>query len=374
MRLSFLNTLYERPGPWASVHLDTGRTAESTPARRELQAREACGALRRQGADEATGQAVYEALTGEPGPAGGAGRAVFAAGGQVVLDRPLATAPPTAVDTRWSALPRVAPLLDLAAQEPVCLVAYIDRIGADLEVRTPLGRRSAGQAQGLDWPVHRAGRDELSDSHFQRSVENTWEHNAEEVAKAIVTCQEEAHADVIVLAGDVRERRSVHRRLPAGLQDRVVESGHGGRAEGASAKLLDEDVKRAAEEHVRRSAAAGLDRFRSAHETAAEGVRPLVDAAREHRIAELFVCPEGGDTHREVWVGPEPDQVAVRRSDAHYLGEMHPSSARADDALLRSAAMTGAPAQVVHIDGVGSVPAGGLGALLRWPSHDGGHQ
>ncbi|MFF3322578.1 Vms1/Ankzf1 family peptidyl-tRNA hydrolase [Streptomyces sp. NPDC002889] len=371
MKLSFLNGLYERPGPWASVHLDAGRTDESTPGSRELQAREARSSLRGQGADEATAQTVYEALAGGPGPTGTAGRAVFATSGEVVLDRPLTTRPPSGVDTHWSALPRVAPLLDLAAQEPVCLIAYIDRIGADLELRTPLGRRSAGQAQGLDRPVHRAGRDEMSESHFQRSVENTWEHNAEEVAKAIAACQEDVRADVIVLAGDARERRSVHRRLPVALQDLTVETEHGGRAEGAGTRLLDEDVERAAQEYAQRLTEAGMDRFLSAHEGAAEGVAALVEAAREHRIAELFVCPEGADTHREVWVGPEPDQVAVRRSDTQYLGETHPASARADDALLRSAAMTGAPAQAVHIDGAHRVPVGGLGALLRWRYHQG---
>ncbi|UYQ60319.1 Vms1/Ankzf1 family peptidyl-tRNA hydrolase [Streptomyces peucetius] len=369
MQLSFLTPLYERPGPWASVHLDTSWENEATTARRELQARDVCDSLARQGADDATGRAVYDALMSRPGPTRGAGRAVFATAGQVVLDPPLAARPPAPVDVQWSALPHVSPLLDLAAQEPMCLVAYIDRLGADLEIRTPLGSRDAGEAHGKDWPMHRTGRDDWSERHFQQSVENTWEENAGEVAAAIAACDAGVRADLIVLVGDPRERRAVHDKLPPQLGARTVESEHGGRAEGTTTRLLDQDIEQARHEHLRHKAEEELNRFRSAHDATAEGVPALVEAAREHRIAELLVRPDGPDTHREVWVGGEADQLAVRRSETQYLGDTRPASARADDALLRSATVTGAEVQSLPPAVVGGddVPAGGLGALLRWP-------
>jgi hypothetical protein len=46
------------------------------------------------------------------------------------------------------------------------------------------------------------------------------------------------------------------------------------------------------------------------------------------------------DPARETWVGGAPDQVAVRRSDVRTLGASEP--VRADDALLRAAAVTAA--------------------------------
>jgi hypothetical protein len=252
-------------------------------------------------------------------------------------------------------------------QEPVCLVAYIDRKGADLELRSPLGSRSAGHAEGETWPLRRTATVDWSERHFQQSVEDTWERNAGEIAAAIAAGHEDSGADLIVLAGDERERRAVHNRLPTVLRPLVIETEHGGRAEGAAVRLLDEDVERARQEHLNRHAEEELDRFRSAGDAAAEGVPALIEAAREHRIAELFVRPEGPDAHREVWVGKEPDQLAVRRTDMQYLGETNPSLARADDALLRSAVVTGAEALRVPPGPDDAVPAGGLGALLRWP-------
>ncbi|GDY57583.1 hypothetical protein SVIO_082060 [Streptomyces violaceusniger] len=108
---------------------------------------------------------------------------------------------------------------------------------------------------------------------------------------------------------------------------------------------------------------------------AAEGVPALVDAAREHRIGSLLIRPDGPDLYREVWVGTEPDQLALRRTDVQYLGDTRPFPARADDALIRSVVATGAEAlTVAPAEGEPNgddIPVGGLGALLRWP-YEGG--
>ncbi|MCZ9337549.1 hypothetical protein NGM37_07125, partial [Streptomyces sp. TRM76130] len=65
-----------------------------------------------------------------------------------------------------------------------------------------------------------------------------------------------------------------------------------------------------------------LDRFLAARTpdgegrtAAVEGVPALIEAAREHRIDELLVIPDGPDTHREVWIGEDADQLAVRRTE-----------------------------------------------------------
>ncbi|MFD7446576.1 hypothetical protein [Streptomyces sp. NPDC059909] len=412
MRLTHLSPLYERPGPWASVCVGALSASEATQSERDVAVREICRELGRQGADETTGRAVYDALTEWPGPVGAAGRAVYAAHGEVVLDPPL-TAAPRVPEIHWSALPRVAPLLDLAVQEPVCLVAYIDSTGADLEIRGPRGSRPAGEVEGKDWPLQGSATADWSERHFPMSVgrhlgqaqepdtsvqgvsaqgtrvRDVWagggrvreagdgtirDEDAGQVSAALALCQEEARADLIILVGSDRERRAVVERLPEPLRPLTVGTGYGSHARGAGARLRDTDVERARQEHLRRIEAAELDRFRVPGTPNAEGVPALVEAARDHRIAELLIRLEGPDARREVWVGAEPDQIAVHRGDTLHLGTGSAEPARADDALLRSVVVNGADVLRVHpaggetagdetADGRG-IPAGGLAALL----------
>ena len=370
MDLAFLHPLYEHHGPWASVYVDTSRHTEDTPHERRLTAVALARELDRQGADEATCRAVREALEDLQHSSEPNGRALFAHAGEVVLDPPLAR-PPMSDSAHWASLPHPAPLLELAGEDPVCLVAYVDRRGARFELRGATGTQEAGSVTGRQWPIHRSRSVDWSERHFRLAVENTWEHNAAETADALAACQEEIGADLLVLVGDDRERRSVHDKLPAQLREITVEAPHG-----AGSRLLDEDVERARERHVRQRAERELERFLTArepdaegHAGAAEGVPALVEAAREHRIDELLIRPDGPDAHREVWIGEDPDQVAVRRTDLKILGEQHSWSARADDALIRSAVAAGATALSVTPPAEatgGQIPAGGLGALLRW--------
>ncbi|MET9849797.1 Vms1/Ankzf1 family peptidyl-tRNA hydrolase [Streptomyces ossamyceticus] len=371
MDLAFLHPLYEHPGPWASVYAGTSAPSESMARERSLAAAAVSHELAEQGADEATCRAVHQAVEELRPATEPHGRALFAQDGRVVLDPPLA-APPPANEAVWAPLPRTAPLLDLAGEDPVCVVAYVDRRGARFELRGGPGGEVAGGMAGRRWPVHRTGAVDRPERHFHLRVENTWEHNAAEFADALAVCQEDTRADLLILVGEDRERHAVRDRLPRRLLDRVIETPYG-----VGGRLLDEDLTRIRAEHVRRRAAEEVERFLAARGPDAEGrrgaveeVADLVEAAREHRIDELLVRAEGPDTHRAVWVGEDPDQLAVRRTELRALGlaEDHARSARADDALLRSVVTTGAPAISVTPApeaAEAGIPVGGLGALLH---------
>ncbi|MFF1381561.1 Vms1/Ankzf1 family peptidyl-tRNA hydrolase [Streptomyces sp. NPDC058308] len=384
MQLSFLGPLFDRPGPWATVYLDPGQNDEAGAKRRELSVREVCRTLAEQGADTATTEAVGDVLTRTPAAEFPAGRVVFATAGEVVLGHRLSR-PPRGQIASWAPLPHLAPLLELAGQDPACLVAYIDRTGADFELRCAAGPQDAGGVEGRQRPVHRTASGDWSERSFQLKVENTWEHNAGEIAEALTAAYEKSGAELVVLVGDPRERPAVHAKLPDAVRDVTVETEHGGRAAGSASPALEEAIARARHQHADRRAEEALARFRAGRvgtdrpTDAVEGVPAVVAAAREHRIDTLLVRPDGPDLNREVWVGPEPDQAAVRRNDAQTLGETDPVSVRADDALLRSAAVTGADVRIVPRPGEAAsdgsarheaadtdLPAGGLGALLRW--------
>jgi hypothetical protein len=370
MDLAFLHPLYVSPGPWASVYVDTSRHTEDTAHELLLTARAVSRELARQGADEDTCRAVeraVDALRHSPDPYG---RAVFAQDGEVVLEALLAGEPQGGSHAEWGPLPRVGPLLDLAGEEPVAVVAYVGRLGADFELHSALGSRPAGTVLGQQWPLHRTSSADWSERHFQLTVENTWEHNAAEIAEALGVCQEETQADLVILVGDDRERREVRERLPQRLRAHVADAAHG-----TGSRLLDEDVARIRAEHVHHHVEEELERFRAARTPddegrtgAVEGVPALVQAAREHRLKELLIRPDAADAHREVWVGREPDQLGVRRADLKILGEQECRPARADDALIRSAVTTDAQAlSLAPVEpGAPDAPAGGLGALLRW--------
>ena len=105
-----------------------------------------------------------------------------------------------------------------------CRSIHIWRISASSGVRSALGSSNAGGVTGRQWPVHRTSSVDWSERHFQLRVENTWEHNAAEIADALAVCQEETGADLLILVGDDRERRSVHERLPSRLQERIAEA------------------------------------------------------------------------------------------------------------------------------------------------------
>jgi hypothetical protein len=370
MLLAFLNPLYEHPGSWASAYIDTSIHTEDQQQRRHLSAEAITRELARLGADEPTCRAVHDALEGLRHAPEPYGRAVFARDGEVVLEVPLTRGPQDG-EAYWGALPRVTPLLDLAGEDPLSLVAYIDRTGARIELRSALLHEEAGQVTGRQWPMHRSKASDWSERHFQLKVEDTWEHNAREVADALAACQEETGADLLILCGDDRERRSVHEQLPKALQDRVMET-----SRGKDSALLPQEVEEIRAQHVRERILAEVDRFRQARTpdeerraAAVEEMPQLIEAAREHRLAELLIRPDAPDTQREVWIGEDPDRLAARRSELKDIGERQAWPARADDALVRAAVVTNAPVlslTPILEDAGEEVAPGGMGALLRW--------
>ncbi|MFE0382186.1 hypothetical protein ACFW1M_43060 [Streptomyces inhibens] len=371
MRLSLLQPVIERPGPWATVYADISYDTEDAEKQQELTASATCAQLFALGADEATCGAVHEALVtrrgGEPGVH--TGRVLFAADGVIVLDTPL-PGPPATPFAAWEPVPRVTPLLAAVGDDPVCLVVRLDRNGADFAVRGETGAEDAGQAGG-DRPIRRSASAEASEWHFQAKAENTWERNAGELADAVREAFESCGAEAIVLIGEARERRMVHDKLPEPLRALTYESEHGGRAPGAETDLVERDIAQVRAVQERDHIAEVADRFRTGAEPggtstphAAAGIPALVEAAREHRIDTLLVSPHGADIARHIWVGSGVDQLAVRGTELTSLGETHPAAARADDALVRAAAASGA--DIVVVRDPDRAPTGGLGAILRW--------
>lgn len=78
----------------------------------------------------------------------------------------------------------------------------------------------------------------------------------------------------------------------------------------------------------------------------------------------MFVADDPSSAAR-AWIGPEPADVAESREELAERGIEQPVPDRADAALVRSAAATGAELRFVP-DGA-QPPRSGAGALLRYP-------
>lgn len=359
MRLSLLQPVIDRPGPWASVYADVAHDTADAGRQQELTATATTAQLFALGADEATCGAVHEALLTRRGePDAHAGRALFAAHGALVLDTPL-PGPPAVPFAAWGPVPRVTPLLAAIGDDPVCLVVRLGRSGADFAV---LGERATGTDRGA--PGERPVR------HFCAAADHHGTRRAEEIADAVRREFESSGAGAVVLVGAEEERRLVHAALPEPLRALTYESEHGGPTPDAESDLVERDIAqvRAAQESDRVALVA--DRFRAGAGPgrkdvphSAAGIPALIEAAREHRIDTLLVSPHGADGARQVWVGSDADQLAVRGRELPQMGELRPAAARADDALVRSAAAHGA--DIVVVLDPERAPAGGLGAILR---------
>ncbi|MCF6524586.1 hypothetical protein [Streptomyces sp. JJ36] len=379
METGFLTPLFDRPGPWASVYLDTTRATQDAAKQQELRNRSVLAQLDEAGADPYTREALAKRLDAEPVSGAPPGRALFAAGAEVVLDLPLTSVPP-ASEATWRTLPHIAPLAGLYADDPPCLVARIDTTGADLELFGAQGREPLGSVEGTEWRArgHRSIPADRYEWHYRNKVEQGWEQTAEIIASTLARHWPHTGAQLALLAGEARERRAVLQRLPEQLRNVTVEAAGGSRQSHAAGNLLEREVTRARAAHTRRHLEDAVDTFRAARGRpgertpegvlgpgqAAEGVPAVVEAARSHQLATLLLAEDGPDMGREVWIGPGGDDIAVRRSEARSAGVANPQSARADDALVRAAAAC--DADVLRIPDGMAGPAGGCGAVLRW--------
>ena len=135
MDVSFLETVFGAPGPFATVCADVTHITENADTELDLRVRAVAEKLAEQGAPEPVVDAVRDRLLegNEGGDAGTLrGRAlVVASDGRVVLDQPLVDAPTREI-AEWSEHPELLPLLRQLPGRVPHIVVITDRVGADI--------------------------------------------------------------------------------------------------------------------------------------------------------------------------------------------------------------------------------------------------
>ncbi|MFC6090476.1 Vms1/Ankzf1 family peptidyl-tRNA hydrolase [Saccharothrix lopnurensis] len=363
--MSSLGALVRERGPFASVYLDASHDTEDAAKALELRWRGVRDELARQGADQATLDALE-------GPAlapvvGKAGRALIAAHGRVLLDRVLPR-PPALVTARWSTLPHVLPLAGSLGPTVPHVVVLADKVGADVHGYTGQsggqGEVAAEEVRGEEHPVHKVRGGGWSHLRMQHSVEENAKRNAAGVAEAVDRLVGKLNAKLLILGGEVQARTALCEELTQRCREVLVEVEGASLAGGSDDEAFDGAVQSLVAQYQYNEAHEVVERFTAEYGRdgglAVQGLAPVVEALREANVAALLVAdPALGD--RTVWAGDHPAQVALRESELSGLGIEHVGRHRADEVLPNAAAATGA--QVLIADGTDLFE--GVGAILR---------
>ena len=366
MNLDYLRPLLDTPDRWVSVYLDATRAGENAGHEVELRWRALRERLAAEGADDATLDAVQAALQEHPFQPGRYGLAVFARDGEVAMLETL-DAPPPADEAMTAPVPHVMPLIrQRHAQVPYVRV-LTDRTGADLDALSaggvPRHREVAGSAT---FPLRKVQVGGWSHRRYQQRVEESWKRNAGDVAAAAAELAEAVEAEVIVVGGDVRAVQTFTGRLPKRWQDRVVATDAGSRHAGADETPLDDVTVQAVAELADRHAREALDRFRAqqADGAASTGLVDVVARLQRGQVDTVLLADDPSSTDM-LWIAP--DDPALVSVDDHVLreaGVTDPRKVRADAALVRAIAGTGA-SLVLLAPGEAELEHG-IGAVLRY--------
>jgi hypothetical protein len=372
MRLGFLRPLYRQVGGYVSVYLDTSRAHENAPGELALRWRAARERLAGAGADPGTLDAVEAVLT-DPDRAAN-GRAVFAQHGTVAFTAPLDRAPGREI-AQVSELPHVMPLLAQRPPSAPHLRVVAHRSGGDILAVGEGGELARDARSRRGWPVHKIKTGGWPQSRYQRSAEETWDDNAKEIATGVRDAARRTQPEHIVVAGDTRARALVLDHLSTPLRDRAVVVDSELAADSpVLARVAGNAIARQAERECR--ARFGDWQVQQTRSAAVEGLTDTLAALRDGKVSELFVAGRLGPAG-QVWIGPDGADLAATEAELRELGITELATERADAAIVRAIAATGAGLHFLPDDLVVShesddgtpaaeFPRDGICATLRW--------
>ncbi|GGV40486.1 hypothetical protein GCM10010182_76390 [Actinomadura cremea] len=363
MELSFLKTLYQHPGPYASVYADLTRTTEDASKAAELRWRALRTELEEQDAPADTLRAIEATIQEEMAQRRSEGLVIFAADGEVVHAERL-PGPPRVTQARLSPLPHVMPYLAERGERFPHLVAVVDRRGGAIDCVTADGRHMHIDVDGdEDYPIRKTKAGDWNQSRFQRSSENVWKMNAKKVAQEIDRAAERCGAEAVVIAGDTRARTAVMEEVSESVLEHAVELD---RNTDVHDPELDAELHRILKlktaERVM-TVAERFDRELANGQRAVSGIPAIVEAVRQGQVETLLLDEHPGASER-LWFGDDPMQLASSPDELRTeFGVTDVHEDRADAALVRAVAATDGELVVLPSNGGDHHE---MGAVLRY--------
>ena len=203
-----------------------------------------------------------------------------------------------------------------------------------------------------------------SQRRYQQRAEDSWEQNAEQVAKRVTRLVDQIRPAFVAVAGDVRAVQLLREPLPE-RADGLVHVIEGERPWEGKGDPVPEEVHALVDQHVREATEGLLARFveeRGQQDKAVEGVDATARALALAQVAVLLIADQPEDD-RWLWFGPDPALLAPSDQELKGLGVDSPEQGSARDVLVRATLGTGAGIRV--LDDPDKIEEG-VGALLRW--------
>lgn len=374
MDLNWLKPLLGRPAPFTTVYLD----ATPAEAAGSSEASDRWKAVRRelehQGAAAAVLDEIGDRVARPARVAGSHGRVLIADAEGVRVDRVLAE-PPAQSLAVFGPVPALLPAALAADESTRYLLVEVDRLGADLtwSEGSGLGGAPMESVEGGHDVLHKTNDGGTSQRRLATRAEDSWERNAQVVAAELDRVVERRHPELVLLTGDVRAVALVRDAVGQRVREMLIEVPGGSRADGIKHEVFAARVAQALADHRARRRELILALFRTQQGRGGSAVTELgdvVDVLRRGQVRELVLAETVAGASsplgdRELWVGPEPLQVALTRADLEAMGvESGARTQRADIALVRAALGQDAGLTFAAEGAVDLVD--GVGALLRW--------
>lgn len=374
MKLDWLKDLALDPGPHVSVYVDATRDRATGAHDIDLRWQDARSALAGQGAPE-TALSALDAVATEPTGVGGhVGRAMLATKEGLQLDVVL-PAPPLREEVSTGPVAHLMPLVRSRADDVRYVLVELDRAGADITL-TRTGAVQGAEVHSVEGGhdlLHKGSGDNRAEHRYQRSVQDSWDHNAAAVAADLTDLVRREHPEVVLLTGDAKAAAALREKAPAPLRALLRDVKGGSRAAGTHEKAFTAavaevlDVVRSAR---RQTVVDDFVQERGRAGRAVEGMAAVVSALRQGQVATMLLLDDPSSTEL-LWAGRGPLEISTTTMDLHALGVEDAVQVRADAALVRALAASDAEIHLVPLpEEDGEAPlvamADGIGALLRY--------
>ncbi|MER5182029.1 hypothetical protein ABT009_27355 [Streptomyces sp. NPDC002896] len=361
MKLSFLEPLYARPGPYACAYVDTSRNIEDPETANDLRRRHVRDDLTAQGADTATVAAVAAVIGTDRAVPGRHGQAVFAAHGRLALVAELPD-PPVRDLAEFTSLPDAMPLAVQHAPDIPYAAVVVHRV--DQRGETGVEEELQADLETGRWPISRV----TPGTHARRRIPAAdWQRGVAQVVGELEELADRGGAEVIVVCGEVWARGVLLHRLPRRLSERTVVAEGGTGEDGDGRALLEGELAELFRGRMAVRDRAQAETFmahRARYGSAAEGMAATVAALQRSQARSLLIN-ERTEFSTRVWTGPQPTHIALSPADLRSFGVSAVEEQPADAALIRAAVGTGAELVVVPPQEEPRL-ADGVGVLLRY--------